>query len=58
MCTTVPQTDDVTLFSYEKDFDFGDLDEIPSMPSGDQFVSGRGTTSMQVQTSKVCGVCV
>lgn len=50
--TVVPQTDEVRLFSYEDDF--GDLDEIPPMPSGDQLVSHGGTSTMQTQTSQVC----
>ena len=48
----VPQMDDdIGLFSYEDDF--GDLDEIPLTPSGDQLVSGMGTFTMQTQTSQV-----
>ena len=49
---TVPQMDDdIRMFSYEDDF--GDLDEIPLMSSGDQLVSGRGTSTTQTQTSQV-----
>ena len=52
----VPQVDDLMLFSFEDDF--GDLDEIPTMISDDQFIStGRGTSTMQTQTSKVCTSC-
>ena len=48
----VPQMDDdIRMFSYEDDF--GDLDEIPLISSGDQLVSGTGTFTMQTQTSQV-----
>ena len=46
------------MFSYEDgvDIDFGDIDEIPSIPGSDQLVSGR-SVSMETQTRQVC-VCL
>ena len=52
----VPQMDDdIRMFSYEDDF--GDLDEIPLISSGDQLVSGRGTSTTQTQTKVSRFVC-
>ena len=48
--------DDIRMFSYEDDF--GDLDEIPLISSGDQLVSGRGTSTTQTQTKVSRFMCI